>query len=119
LLNLEPVFSGLKRDGYVFINTSKSLSAIGIDNFLKGWRRDRIYTIPANEISLRYVGRLAPNVPLLGGFAAVSGLIQLESVAKAINKKFSGKVAEGNIAAAHEAYESVKTEIKPAEVCPA
>ncbi|MCK5659657.1 MAG: 2-oxoacid:acceptor oxidoreductase family protein [Alphaproteobacteria bacterium] len=116
LLHLVPVFSGLKRNGYVFINTSKSLFAIGIDKFLKGWRQDRIYTIPANEISLRNVGRLAPNVPLLGGFAAASDLIQLESVVKAINKKFSGKIAEGNITAAREAYESVKAEIKPAEV---
>ena len=32
-----------------------------------------------------------------------SGIIKLESVIKAINEKFSGKIAEGNIAAATEA----------------
>ena len=117
LLHLVPVFSGLKQDGYVFINTGKNLSTMGLDKFLKGWRQDRIYAVPANEVSLRHVGRLAPNVPLLGGFAAASGLIQLESVAKAINKKFSGKVAEGNIAAAREAYEAVKAEMETVEAC--
>ena len=49
-----------------------------------------------------------PNVPLLGGFAAISGRIKLESVAAAINDRFSGKVAEANIAAATEAYQIVK-----------
>ena len=114
LLHLVPVFSGLKQDGYVFINTGKKLSTMGLDKFLKGWRQDRIYAVPANEVSLRHVGRLAPNVPLLGGFAAASSLIQLESVAKAIRKKFSGKVAEGNIAAAREAYEAIKAEMETA-----
>ena len=54
-----------------------------------------------------HVGRPVPNVPLLGGFAAMSGIIKLESVIKAINDKFSGKVADGNIAAATEAYKIV------------
>jgi pyruvate ferredoxin oxidoreductase gamma subunit len=112
LLHLVPVFAGLKRDGYVLINTAKSLAALGVEEFLKDWRRDRICAIPANELSLRHVGRLAPNVPLLSGFAAMSGVIRLESVIKAISSKFSGKVAEGNIAAAREAYETVRTEIE-------
>jgi len=114
LLRLMPVFSGLNRDGYVLINTAKSLSAMGLEAFLKDWRQDRICAVPANELSLRHVGRLAPNVPLLAGFAALSGVIKLDSVVKAINRKFSGRVAEGNIAAAREAYEAVKSGMEKA-----
>ena len=55
-----------------------------------------------------------PNVPLLGGFAAVSGVIRLESVVMAINSKFSGKVAAGNIAGATEAYGIVRAEMDEA-----
>jgi pyruvate ferredoxin oxidoreductase gamma subunit len=55
-----------------------------------------------------------PNVPLLGGFAAVSGIIKLESVIMAINDKFSGKVAAGNIAGATEAYDIVRAEMEEA-----
>jgi pyruvate ferredoxin oxidoreductase gamma subunit len=44
---------------------------------------------------------------LLGGFAALSGLITLDAVALAIAEKFSGKVAAANVAAATEAYEAV------------
>jgi pyruvate ferredoxin oxidoreductase gamma subunit len=68
----------------------------------------RLISLPATELSLKHVGRAVPNVPLLGGFAAASGLISLASVAAAIKDKFSGKVAEGNIAAATEAYNMVK-----------
>ena len=67
--------------------------------------------MPATEIALRHVGRPVPNVPLLGGFAAMSGLIRLDSVIKAINDKFSGKVAAGNVAAATEAFNIVREEI--------
>ena len=39
---------------------------------------------------------------LLGGFAALSGLITLDAVDHAIRAKFGGRVAEGNVAAAAE-----------------
>ena len=57
-------------------------------------------------------GRPVPNAALLGGFAAVSGRISLESVAAAIREKFSGKVADGNVAAASEAFEYVRNELE-------
>jgi pyruvate ferredoxin oxidoreductase gamma subunit len=60
---------------------------------------------------MKHVGRPMPNVPLLGGFAAVSGIIQLESVIKAINARFQGKIASGNVAAATEAYNIVRAEM--------
>ena len=47
---------------------------------------------------------------LLGGFAALSGLISLESVAAAIREKFPGKVGDGNVAAATAAFELVRRE---------
>ncbi|HEX8963993.1 MAG TPA: 2-oxoacid:acceptor oxidoreductase family protein [Rhodocyclaceae bacterium] len=115
LLHQVDVFSGLKRDGYVLINTSKTLDALGIGEFLRDWNPARICTVPATEIAIKCVGRPVPNVPLLGGFAAVSQLLKLESVIKAINDKFSGKVAEGNVAAAGEAYRIVMREMAEAK----
>ena len=55
-----------------------------------------------------------PNAALLGGFAAVSGRISLDSVAAAIRDTFSGKLAEGNIAAASEAFKYVTDEMREA-----
>jgi len=48
------------------------------------------------------------------GFAAVTGLVSLDSVAAAIRDRFSGKVAAGNVAAATAAYEIVSQEMKEA-----
>ncbi len=110
------VLSGLHRpDGYILINTNKSFSELGLGEFVKGMRPNRLVSLPATELSLKHVGRAVPNVPLLGGFAAASGLISLASVITAINEKFSGKVAAGNIAAATEAYQLVKAAMKDKE----
>jgi len=44
---------------------------------------------------------------LLGAFAALCKLISLEAVQSAIDEKFKGAVAQGNKAAAAEAYNTV------------
>jgi pyruvate ferredoxin oxidoreductase gamma subunit len=112
LLHQIDVFAGLKPDGYVLLNTSHSFEALGLSDVLKGRKVERFCTLPATELGLKHVGRPIPNAPLLAGFAALSGIIKLESMIKAINEKFSGKVAEGNIAAATEAYHLVKEKMK-------
>jgi pyruvate ferredoxin oxidoreductase gamma subunit len=60
--------------------------------------------VPATDLALKHVGRPVPNAALLGGFAAITGQIRLESVEAAIREKFPDKVAQGNIAAARSAF---------------
>ncbi len=108
LLHQVDVFAGLKPDGYILLNTNRSFEELGLGEFIQGRPADRLRTLPATEISLKHLGRPIPNVPLLAGFAALSGLIRLESVHKAISERFSGKVAAGNIAVATESYNLVK-----------
>jgi pyruvate ferredoxin oxidoreductase gamma subunit len=95
----------------MLINTSRSFDELGIGEFLQRFRHERLLTVPASELAREYLGRPIPNVALLGGFAALSGLITIGSVAKAIRERFSGKAAEGNIAAAEAAFEFVRTEM--------
>jgi pyruvate ferredoxin oxidoreductase gamma subunit len=108
LLHQVDVFAGLKKDGYILLNTNRSFVELGLGDFIGGRQVERLRTLPATEISIKHLGRPIPNVPLLAGFAALSGLIRLESVHKAINEKFSGKVAAGNVAVATESYNLVK-----------
>lgn len=115
LLHQVDVFAGLKRDGYVLINTNKTFEELGLGDFLRDWNPARLCTVSATDLSRQHVGRPLPNVPLLGGFAAVSQIIRLESVIKAINDKFAGAVAKGNIAAATEAYNIVMAEMAAAK----
>lgn len=108
------VFAGLKPEGYVIINTNKTFEELGLGEFAKKFRPERLLTVSATDLALKHVGRPVPNVPLLGALAAASGLISIDAVAKAIGDKFSGKVAEGNIAAATEAYNIVKSSLETA-----
>lgn len=115
LLHQVDLFSGLKRpDGYILINTTRSFEALGIGEFIAGFRAERLCTVPATELALKHIGRPVPNAGLLGGFAAVSGLLTLDSVAAAIRERFPGRMAEGNVAAATEAYRIVMREMKEA-----
>ena len=110
LLHQVDVFAGLKRDGYILINTNHSFAEMGLGDFVKDFRRDRLLTVPATDIAMKHVGRPVPNVPLLGAFAALGGLVTIDAVHEAIGQKFDGKVAKGNVAAADAAYQFVLEE---------
>jgi len=112
LLHQVDVFQGLKIDGYVLINTRRSFDELGLAEISQRFRHERLVTVPATDIALRLLGRPLPNAVLLGGFAALSGLITLEAVEHAIRHKFKGRVAEGNVAGANEAYVYVQNEMK-------
>lgn len=112
LLHQVDIFQGLKPDGFVLINSKRNFAGLGLSDIAKRYRTERLITVPATEIALKHLGRPLPNAVLLGGFAALSGLVSLGAVAHAIRDKFSGKVAEANVAAAGEAFEYVDREMK-------
>lgn len=107
LLHQVDLFSGLAEDGYILLNTSRDFDELGLGEFIAGFRRERVLTIPATELAREHMGRPLPNAVLLGGFSALSGVVSIESVAKAIAAKFSGTVAERNELAARKAHEWV------------
>jgi len=113
LLHQVDLFSGLRPRGRVLINSTRSFDDLGLGMLAKGPGGFQLCSLPATELALKHVGRPVPNAALLGGFAAVTGLIALASVISAIRQKFPGPVAEKNIAAAKEAFElavKLKTE---------
>lgn len=112
LLHQVDVFQGLQPDGYVLINSKRTFHELGLADIEAGFRSERLMTLPATEIALKHLGRPLPNAVLLGGFAALSGLITLDAVDHAIRTKFSGKVADSNVAAAAEAYQYIQREME-------
>ncbi len=108
LLHQVAVFAGLKPEGYVLLNSQHRLEELGLEEFADVHGKGRFFSLPATEIGIRHIGRPIPNIPLLAGFAALSGIIRLESVIGAINARFKGQVASGNVSAAKEAYDLVK-----------
>jgi len=112
LLHQVDVFAGVTPDGYILINTSRSFEELGLEEFVAAFRAERLATVPATEIALKHVGRPLPNAALLGGFAALTRQISLDSVSAAIREKFPTKVAEANITAATEAFASVMQSLR-------
>lgn len=109
LLHSIDVFSGLNPEGYILINSTRSFEELGIAEFAERFPPHHVCDIGATDLALKHVGRPVPNAALLGGFAAISGLLAFDSVAKAIRGKFPGPVGDANVAAAREAYETALT----------
>jgi pyruvate ferredoxin oxidoreductase gamma subunit len=107
LLHQVEVFEGIRASSFILINSVHSFDELGIGELVRDIPAGYLCTVAATELAIKHVGSPIPNSALLGGFAAVTRQLKLESVIAAIRKKFPGKVGEGNIAAATEAYESV------------
>jgi pyruvate ferredoxin oxidoreductase gamma subunit len=112
LLHQVDVFGGCKPDGFILINTARTFDELGLGGFVKDFRHERLLTVPASDLAREHTGRPVANAALLGGFAALSGLISLDAVVSAIRERFNGNVAEGNVAAAMAAYAWVADELR-------
>jgi pyruvate ferredoxin oxidoreductase gamma subunit len=104
LLHQVDLFSGLKPGGFVLLNSNRTIEELGLAELAQGAKRYRFSTLPATELALKHVGRPVPNAALLGGFAAVTGELRLESVIAAIVEKFPKAIADKNVAAARAAH---------------
>ena len=107
LLHQVDVFAGVHEHGYVLINAARPLAELQIDEALQRIHPARALAIPATELAREHLGRPLPNVALLGGLAALTGIVGLDAVAEAIRERFPAGLADGNIAAATAAHELV------------
>jgi pyruvate ferredoxin oxidoreductase gamma subunit len=98
------VLDGLQAHGYLIVNTARSLNDIHLDAAISRLPHGHALTVPATELALKFVGRPAPNTALLGAFAALVGIVSLDSVLEAVRRAFPGKVGEANLEAARAAH---------------
>ena len=93
----------------MLINSTKGFDELGLEEFVKGFHRDRHWSCrPGRWRSPTWPP--LPGAALLGGFAALTWAVSLDSVLAAINDKFAGPVAEGNAAAAWAAFAFIRDE---------
>lgn len=92
------ITAGLKPDGLLIIDTEKGPGELKLNTSA------RIMTIPATRIAMEIIGRPIQNTTLLGYFAAVTGLISIDGVKKAIEHRFPAAIALRNIAAVEKAF---------------
>ena len=97
LLHLPDVWAGVRDGVPVLANTARSI--------------DGLVTVPATQLALQHVGKPIPNAALLGGFAALTRIVSIDSVEAALRDRFDGRIAGGNVAAARAAHAFVCREL--------
>lgn len=102
LIESEKVFKGLKKGAKAVVavrDTTKVPDVKGIE----------IYSLPAERIATEIIGKPFANTVLLGAFAKVTGEVSLESVLKAVSKRFESKpgILQKNLDAVKKGFESV------------
>ncbi len=104
------VFDGICPETYVLVNSSRGFGELGLSERLAGQCRDRLMILPA--AGLRIVQQDGPllSAMMAGGFAALSGIVDLGSVVSAIEDCYEGPAVDGCAAAARAAHEFVRAE---------
>ena len=111
LLKSVDVTSGLKTDGALVINTTKSADDLKKD--LKSYTGE-VYTIDARKISEEALGKYFPNTPMLAAIVKVSKIMSdeefLNDMQDSFKHKFAKKpeVIDGNMKALEIALKEVK-----------
>lgn len=111
LLSAVDVTAGLKKEGAIVINSSKSPAELR--PLLKGYE-GKVCTIDAGKISEEELGKNFPNTPMLAAIVKVSGVIGLEEFIQdmegSFRHKFASKpqVIEGNMRALKRSMEEVQ-----------
>jgi pyruvate ferredoxin oxidoreductase gamma subunit len=97
LLHQVDLFGGLQPSGRVLLNSTRTAAELGLGHM-------SVMCVPASDLAREHLGRPLPNAPLLGAFAAVTGVVTLDSVAAAIRERFASAPAEANVRAAEAAF---------------
>lgn len=101
LLKLSTLFSGLKPQGILIVNTPKPLETKLDPNLaLAG-------VINATQIAMEEIGRDIPNTCLLGAFAATTKWLKVESIVNSMKDYFSGDILQRNIRSTERGFREV------------
>ena len=111
LLEAVDVTAGLKADGAIVINTTKTPDEVR--GLLKGYQ-GKVCTIDARTISEETLGKYFPNTPMLAAIVKVSGIMDdeafLNDMVESFKHKFAKKpeVIDGNMEALRRSLNEVK-----------
>ncbi len=104
LLKIAAPEKGLKKNGILLVNSSKSPAQIQKEF---GYKGIRVATVDATLIATEELGRPITNTTMLGALVKVSGLIKLESMEEPMKERF-GRIADRNMKSFRRAFDEVK-----------
>ena len=98
------VNAGTDKDTLFLINSTENADVLSKKLGVKG---ARIWTVDATGIALDTIGRVIPNMPMIGALLAINEIITVEELKSAmvalLSSKFSQAVIDGNLAAVDRA----------------
>jgi len=94
------IAEGLKENGILVLNSAVPPEEVEL---LKPYK---VATVDATAIALKTIGRPITNTAILGAFVKATGEIKLESILSAVRNQWSGRLAEVNVKAVQDAYDS-------------
>jgi len=106
LLEVLDITKGMKDKGLVIVNSNKDRQKLGVDS-----KRYCVYTFDATETALKIFHKPIVNTLVLGAFSAITGLVTLESLKKAVSESFAKKgqkIIDLNNQAIEEVYNCLK-----------
>ena len=112
LLESVDVTAGLKKDGAIIINTTRT--ADEVRPLLNGYD-GKVFTVDARKISLENLGKNIPNTPMLAAVVAVADIMPREQFISEMEGSYRHKFAkkpeviEGNMKALKVAYDTVES----------
>ncbi len=105
LLEVINVTQGIKASGKVLINTERKPEDLALDT------EAEVHTINATKIALDVLGVPIVNTAMIGAFGALTKEVSLESIKKAVERRFPEKLAVKNAKAVEVAYKEMEAQL--------
>ncbi len=110
LIDDEGILNGVTANTKILVNSSKNKGLIYKEfKNKKNIKVNNIYTTPATEIALEFIGKNIVNTVILGALAKHSNLFSLTALKKAVTTKLKEKgeaILQKNLAAIDKIYET-------------
>ena len=111
------VIEGLKENGKILVNSTKSIKEIKKELGFK-WE---LYVLDATKISLEEIGKNIPNTPTLGAIIKITNLVSLDEIKEKVKaifqSKLSQQIIDKNMLAIDRGYNELKWARKDGKNC--
>ena len=110
ILETEGIFNNviLENDDIILVNSKRNPKEI-VSKAIK--LKGKIYTIDASGLAMKVIGKLNPNMAILGYLIKITEIVKLSDVSKVFGDIFTEKIGKEmtkkNVLAMEEAYDSI------------
>ncbi|MFB6093600.1 MAG: pyruvate ferredoxin oxidoreductase subunit gamma [Halanaeroarchaeum sp.] len=101
LIEFVDVARGASENGAIIVNSAEDPADLDVETDVD------VVTVDATNIALEHLGKPIMNTALMGAFASVTGVLEMESMESVITSEFPGEIGEQNVRATADAYAEV------------